>query len=278
MDVPMTERNVSVLVEDLHKVYRAETEDLADVPARRRRLARIGKAFGQPYRADVEALAGVSFRVFEGENVGLLGVNGSGKTTLLRLIAGLETPTSGQVLATATPALLGVNAALIPHLTGARNIELGLLALGYSSKEAKSSIQRVADLAGIGKAIHRPMKTYSSGMGARLRFAISMATDPEILLIDEALGTGDAAFSERAAEAVAELRAKAGTIFLVSHAAQTIEEMCTRAVWLHEGRIIADGPAEVVALHYRRWSWAVAKKQEENARKLFAQALELTRP
>jgi teichoic acid transport system ATP-binding protein len=275
-DVPMSERVVSVLVDDVSVVYRSDTDDLDDVPAERRRTARLRKVFGQPYQAEVHALRGVSFRAYEGENIGLIGVNGSGKSTLLRVIAGLEAPTSGNVLATAPPSLLGVNAALIPHLTGARNVEIGLLALGYSPAEAKALRPAVAELAGIGSALHRPMNTYSSGMGARLRFAIATATKPDILLIDEALGTGDAAFSARADRALNELRERAGTIFLVSHAAKTVEEMCTRAIWIHEGRVIADGSAEVVALHYRKWTWALAQGETDNARTLFEQALALT--
>ena len=201
-DAPTTKRNLTVVADNVHVTYRTETESIEDVPPHRRHAARLGKVFGQPFHADVHALRGVSFRVSEGEAIGFVGVNGSGKSTLLRIIAGVETPTRGQVLTSATPSLLGVNAALIPHLTGARNIEIGLLALGYTPKQAKALHPKVADLAGIGKAIHRPMKTYSSGMSARLRFAIAMAVDPQILLIDEALGTGDAAFADRADAAI----------------------------------------------------------------------------
>lgn len=275
-DVPMSDRVLSVVVDNVKVVYRSDTDDINEVPADKRRMARLGRVFGRPYMSEVHALKGVSFRAYEGENIGLVGVNGSGKSTLLRVIAGLEAPSSGTVMASATPSLLGVNAALIPHLTGARNVEIGLLALGYSPAEAKAIGPSVAELAGIGSAIHRPMKTYSSGMGARLRFAIATATKPEILLIDEALGTGDAAFAARADKALVELRERAGTIFLVSHAAQTIEELCTRAIWIHEGRIIADGPADVVALHYRKWTWALSQGETDNAKKLFEQALTLT--
>lgn len=269
------QRNYSVVVEDVHVTYRTETDDIQEVPPGKRRLARLGKVFGRPYQGVVHAVRGVSFRVFEGEHVGLVGSNGSGKSTLLRVIAGVEPPTQGYVLATATPSLLGVNAALIPHMTGAKNIHIGLLALGMTPEQAREAAGGVAALAGLGSAIHRPMNTYSSGMGARLRFAIAASTNPDILLIDEALGTGDASFSARAERTINDLRARAGTIFLVSHAAQTIEEMCSRAIWLHEGELITDGPADVVAHHYRKWAWAVAKDKPKDAEKLFNQAREL---
>ncbi|WP_083969116.1 ABC transporter ATP-binding protein [Janibacter melonis] len=213
----------------------------------------------------VHALRDVSFVARRGEVIGIVGHNGSGKSSLLRIIAGLETPTSGTVLATSNPTFLGVNAALIPELTGAKNVRLGLLAMGLNPAEADAAVDDVIELAALGDAIQRPMKTYSSGMGARLRFAIAAAAQPDILLIDEALATGDAATKARSEERMRQIRDQAGTIFLVSHAAQTIEEMCTRAIWLHEGEIVADGPAEETARAYRWWAWCLAQGEEGKA-------------
>lgn len=218
----------------------------------------------------IHALQKVSLVVNAGEVVGIVGQNGSGKSTLLRIIAGLETPASGQVYAVGSPILLGVNAALIPELSGRDNVTLGLLAMGMSRAEIAEATPDVLSLAGIGRAINRPMKTYSSGMGARLRFAIAAAAHPEILLIDEALGTGDAASKGRSAERIEQLREHAGTVFLVSHAAQTIEESCSRAVWLHDGAIIDDGPAPDVARTYRWWAWCVAKGEHARAEQVLA--------
>ncbi|WP_354587050.1 ABC transporter ATP-binding protein [Janibacter sp. UYMM211] len=213
----------------------------------------------------VHALRDVSFVARRGEVIGIVGHNGSGKSSLLRIIAGLETPTSGTVLATSDPTFLGVNAALIPELTGAKNVRLGLLAMGLDPAQADAAVDDVIELAALGDAIQRPMKTYSSGMGARLRFAIAAAAQPDILLIDEALATGDAATKARSEERMRQIRDQAGTIFLVSHAAQTIEEMCTRALWLHEGELIADGPARETARMYRWWAWNIAQGEEEKA-------------
>ncbi|MGO1544815.1 MAG: ABC transporter ATP-binding protein [Gulosibacter sp.] len=218
------------------------------------------------------ALRGISFAAREGEFIGLIGRNGSGKSSLLRVLAGLEPPTKGLVVTSAKPQLLGVSAALMPDLSGEENIQLGLLAMGMSPTEARARRQRIVELADIGDSIRRPMRTYSSGMSARLRFAISVAAEPQILMIDEALSTGDAAFMERSKQAMNGMLEKAGTVFLVSHAAQTVEEMCSRAIWLDSGRVIADGPAVKVARSYRWYAHNLAKGNTETAAKLMREA------
>ena len=208
-----------------------------------------------------------------GEQIGLVGQNGSGKSTLLRIIAGLERPARGRVLAESTPVLIGVNAALVPDPSGEQPVRRGCLAMGLTPEQTEKAIPDVVELAGLGKSIYLPMKTYSSGMGARLRFAIATAANPHIMLIDEALATGDAAFKERSEARMNRLRENAGTVFLVSHAAQTIEETCTRAIWLNYGRLVLDGSAEDVALRYRKWAWAIAKEKPDEARKIIEDAL-----
>ncbi|TBT83376.1 ABC transporter ATP-binding protein [Propioniciclava sinopodophylli] len=262
----------SVVVEDVTVTYRSETSNADDLQGWRRWVGQAQLSMGLTAFTKVEALKGVSFTVPEGEHVGIVGANGSGKSTLLRVIAGVEPTASGRVLATATPMLLGVNAALLPAMSGRRNVRLGLLALGFQPDEVRARMPAVIRLAGIGEAIDRPMSTLSSGQGARLRFAIAAAADPDILLIDEALGTGDAAFTARSKRTIDELRAKAGTIFLVSHAAQTIEKMCTRAIWLHEGELITDGPAVEVARAYRWWAHNMAQDETALADELLALA------
>jgi teichoic acid transport system ATP-binding protein len=268
----MAPPRVSVLVDNVSISYRSESSNLDDFTGARRLMARIANTVGLTTYTRVDAVRNVSFAVHEGEHVGIVGANGSGKSTLLRLIAGVEPPTSGRVLASATPMLLGVNAALVPRLTGIRNVRLGLLALGFQPDEVKEIMPRVIDLAGIGDAIYRPMNTYSAGMAARLRFSIAASARPDILLIDEALGTGDAAFALRSQQAIDDLRARAGTIFLVSHAAQTIEEMCSRAIWLNEGELIIDGPAVPVARAYRWWAHNIAHKELDVAEDLLQRA------
>lgn len=255
----------SVIIDTVSKIYRAETTQ----KTQQHTLHPLKRAFhtltGYPRRSTIHALHDISLAVQTGEAVGILGVNGSGKSTLLRLIAGVEPPTQGRILARTQPSLLGIGSALVPHRTGLQNITLGCLAMGLTPQETADITPTIVDIAGIGDAIYRPMKTYSAGMGARLRFAINAASRPEILLIDEALGAGDATFQEKSEKILDDILNQAGTVFMVSHAAQTIENMCTRAIWLHEGRIIADGPAQQTAQRYRLWAWRVAHGEHEKA-------------
>ena len=255
----------TVAVADVHVRYRVPSTERAARASGTRAKQIANRLLGRSPEVLVRALSGISFVARSGESIGIIGRNGSGKSTLLRVIAGLETPARGTVLAESNPVLLGVNAALMPELSGEQNVRLGLLAMGKSPEETVDLMAHVIDLAGIGKAIYLPMRTYSSGMGSRLRFAIAAAANPHILLIDEALATGDAAFKGRSEQKMAELRENAGTVFLVSHAAQTVEEMCTRAIWLDRGRVILDGPAYDTAQKYRWWAWNLAKGDYDKA-------------
>ena len=199
---------------------------------------------------NIHAVKDISFVATHGESIGVIGRNGSGKSTLLRAVAGLVPPTAGDVWADGTPALLGVNAVLVRQLSGARNIYLGAQALGLSKAEVDEVYDEIVEFSGIGEAIHLPMSTYSSGMAARLRFAISTAAVPPVLVIDEALATGDAHFRARSTERIERLRAQAGTVFLVSHSAATIRSMCDRALWLDQGELVMDGPVDEVVDAY----------------------------
>jgi teichoic acid transport system ATP-binding protein len=139
---------------------------------------------------------------------------------------------------------------MMAKMSGEQNIVLGCLAIGMSPAEIAEEYDAICEFAGIGEFVHLPMNTYSSGMGARLRFAIAAARAPEILLIDEALATGDAQFRRRSENRIRELREQAGTVFLVSHGLSIIRESCTRAIWLEGGKIILDGDATAVVDAY----------------------------
>lgn len=236
----------TIIVDDLHVTYRVLAGGRR-APKRRRVLRRV------PVRTikHIQALRGVSFVAGEGEAIGVVGRNGSGKSTLLRAIAGLVTPAKGAVYADGQPALLGVNAALINELSGERNVILGGLALGLTPKEARERYQEVVEFADIGEFINLPMRTYSSGMAARLRFAIASTTSRRVLLVDEALATGDAEFRARSEERIQQLREEAGTVLLVSHNLAEIERSCTRAMWLDQGRIRMEGQVPEVLDAYR---------------------------
>lgn len=198
----------------------------------------------------VHALRGVSFDVAVGEAIGIVGSNGSGKSTLLRAIAGLQAIDSGSVLVSAQPQLLGVQSALVPQLSGYRNIYLGALAMGYSVTDVRSRIDDVVAFAELDDAIERPLKTYSSGMRARLAFAIATMHAPDILLVDEALAVGDRAFRAKSLKRVREIREQAGTVLMVTHNLNEITATCTRAMWLDAGRIVASGEVDDVIEAY----------------------------
>jgi teichoic acid transport system ATP-binding protein len=252
-----------LVVDDLHIVYRvigsrgkkAADDTVREVNHRPSFIRRLISSGRQHVGAvsEVHAVRGISFTVRHGESVGIVGVNGSGKSTLLRAIAGLMPAKSGSVHVSGEPSLLGVNAALMPQLSGERNIMIGGLALGLTPKQVEERFDEVVEFAGIGDFVYMPMRTYSSGMGARLRFAISSSAQPDILMIDEALATGDAAFKAKSKARIEQVRDNAGTVFLVSHSISTIEAMCNRVLWIHEGQLVMDGPAHVVAEEYKEF-------------------------
>lgn len=243
----------SLLVDDLHITYRVFGANKVGGPVkegRRSLLPRRLRRHGSAVR-DVKALRGISFVAHHGESIGIVGVNGSGKSTLLRAIAGLVPPSDGAVYVAGQPALLGVNAVLMGELTGERNIVIGGLALGLTLKEVEERYDDIVDFAEIGDFVNLPMQAYSSGMAARLRFAISASAIPDILMIDEALATGDATFRQKSKARIDEVRKAAGTVFLVSHSIATIESICSRILWVHEGRLVMDGPVDEVAKAYK---------------------------
>jgi len=198
----------------------------------------------------IEAVKGVTFKVNVGESVGLIGPNGSGKTSLLQAITGLLPLNKGEILVRSVPTFLGIQAVLRPQLTGWRNIQLGLLAQGLNRSEAEDMTSRVADFCELGDFLDLPMETFSSGMKARLHFAVATALTPEILLIDEALAVGDRSFRKKSSERLKEHRSKAGTILLVSHNLEEVRQSCQRVIWLEGGTVVADGPAEDVIEAY----------------------------
>ncbi|MDK6565937.1 ABC transporter ATP-binding protein [Corynebacterium pyruviciproducens] len=219
----------------------------------------------------VESLRDVNFLAREGDFVGIIGKNGSGKSTLLNLIAGNETATRGSILVSSQPILLGISAALKPQLSGRENVLLGLLAMGATPDFVEQEMPNIINLSGIGEAIDRPMETYSAGMGSRLRFAIATAVRSDILLIDEALSAGDAEFAKRAQRRMDELLEAAGSVLLVTHATDVINDMCNRAVWVHEGEIIADSTTEYVTENYKEWSELASSDKVTEAKQLISQ-------
>jgi teichoic acid transport system ATP-binding protein len=238
----------TVIVDNVHLVYRVFGRHAkVGGPAA---LRRIMTRQAPPGMREIHAVRGVSLTAWRGEAIGLIGPNGSGKSTLLRAIAGLMPPQAGAIYTQGQPSLLGVAAALMNDMTGERNIVLGCLAMGMTPAEVREHYDSICEFAGIGDFISLPMNTYSSGMAARLRFAIAATKSHEVLLIDEALGTGDAEFRRRSEARIRELRAAAGTVFLVSHGLNVVRETCDRVIWLEKGEIVVDGDAQTVVDAY----------------------------
>lgn len=250
------ERIPTVIVDDLHVVYRVHKGGTAGVSSPVASLRRLLTGKRAPTIREVHAVKGVTFTAYRGEAIGLLGSNGSGKSTLLRTIAGLLPAHRGAVYTQGQPSLLGVNAALINDLSGERNVMLGCLAMGMQPDQVRRVIPQIIEFSGIndrGDFSSLPMRTYSSGMAARLRFSIAAAKKHDVLLIDEALATGDTQFRRRSEQRVRELRAEAGTVFLVSHAIGTIRDTCERSIWLESGLIRADGATDDVVREYESY-------------------------
>jgi lipopolysaccharide transport system ATP-binding protein len=199
---------------------------------------------------DFKALKGISFEIFDGEMVGIVGRNGSGKSTTLKIIAGVYRPTSGVVnVSGKVAALIELGAGFHPDLTGRENIVLNGLMIGLSKREIRAREERILDFAELGEFIDSPIKQYSSGMILRLGFSIAMEVDPDILLVDEILAVGDAAFQQKCLARIDEFRRRK-TIVYVSHSAASVRELCTRALLLHEGTLVADGPPDQVLAEY----------------------------
>ena len=246
-DVPPADtRPPAVIVDDVHVEYKVlATGKRAKGSETGRKLLQRGRKTRR-----VHALKGVSFVAHEGESIGVIGTNGSGKSTLMRAIVGLTPTTKGSIYASSRPAMLGVGAALLRDLSGERNVMLGGLALGMSLDEITEQSDDIIDFAGIRDFIQYPMRTYSSGMTARLKFAIATARTHEILIVDEALGVGDRDFRKRSEDRIREIRDAAGTVFLVSHSMKSIRDTCDRVLWIHKGDLMMDGdPKEVIAAY-----------------------------
>ncbi|KPN19126.1 polysaccharide/polyol phosphate ABC transporter ATP-binding protein [Arthrobacter sp. Edens01] len=213
---------------------------------------------GRESTVKINALKELSLVAYQGEAIGVIGLNGSGKSTLMNLICGKIQPTTGAIYASSTPIMLGVSAALVPDLSGAHNVILGCLAMGLTKAQIADRHEAIMELAGLGSSINLPMRSYSAGMASRLRFAIAAAIDPEILIIDEALNTGDDEFRGRTKQRMDQLREQAGCVFLVSHSLKTIQDLCTRVIWIDKGDLLFDGDTETALGWYRKYTKELA--------------------
>lgn len=198
------------------------------------------------------ALNDVTFTVEKGESVGIIGNNGAGKSTILKTITGVTFPTSGEVAVHGrVAALLELTAGFEPEMTGRENIYLKGYILGLRDEYIRTIEEKVIDFAQLGDYIDQPVRTYSSGMKMRLGFSININTDPEILVVDEALSVGDNAFKKKCKNAIKDLIQKGTTVLYVSHNADSVKEVCRRAIYLKKGQLVFDGPVDEALEKYR---------------------------
>jgi ABC-type polysaccharide/polyol phosphate transport system ATPase subunit len=245
--------DVSLRLEDVWIRYRTAFEQN---PTLRGAFLRMGGREGRKRQVRViEAVKGVTFDVPNGTVLGILGANGAGKSTLMRAMAGILAPSEGRIIVNGrVSTLLALGVGFNPSLSGRENVVLGGLAAGLTVDQVEAKYEEIAAFADLEDGfIDMPMRTYSSGMYGRLAFAVSVSMEPDILLVDEALSTGDAAFKEKSMAKMKELVAEARTIVIVSHALATIEELCSQAVWLHKGQMLASGEPVGVIAQYRKF-------------------------
>jgi ABC-type polysaccharide/polyol phosphate transport system ATPase subunit len=239
-----------VRLQDVSITYRTHVDRSNTI---RQRLVRLGKG-AAPNVREVRALRDVSFDVAEGTILGILGANGAGKSTLMRAVAGILPPSSGAIeIRGRVSTLLALGVGFNGNLTGRENVMLGGLAAGLSRAEVRERYEEIADFAELDDFMDMPMRTYSSGMYGRLAFAVSVHMDPDILLVDEALSAGDARFKHKSFQRMRQLMSTARSIFIVSHALGSIQELCNDAIWLHKGELVMRGEPRTVIDRYTTW-------------------------
>ncbi|MDU3408969.1 teichoic acids export ABC transporter ATP-binding subunit TagH [Clostridium sp.] len=240
----MEENKYSIVAKNVskgYKMYSSPKQKLMDLI--------LPKGAGKTFYA----LKDISFKVEKGEVVGLLGLNGSGKSTLSNILGGVSMPTGGEIEINGESALIAIGLGMNNFLTGIENIELKALMMGYKKNEIEEIKQEIIDFADIGEFINQPLRTYSSGMRSRLGFAISIYTNPDILVIDEALSVGDPTFTQKCLDKMNEFKESGKTIFFVSHSLPQIKQFCNKVMWLEYGVLREYGSIEEVLPKYQRY-------------------------
>lgn len=242
-------QEIAICMENVSKVYK-----LYDKPVDR--LKESIHPFRKSYHRDFYALNNINFEVKKGEILGIIGKNGSGKSTLLKIIAGVLTPTCGNVQVNGKlSALLELGAGFNPELTGIENIYLNGTIMGYTKEETDTKMQAISDFADIGDFLYQPVKMYSSGMFLRLAFAVAINVDPEILIIDEALSVGDMRFQQKCYRKIREFKGRRTVIF-VSHDMSAVANFCDRILWIDEGKNYKEGsPDEILEKYHAFMSY-----------------------
>lgn len=238
--------NIAIKIENISKeyrIYKTPIERLKDV---------LGLGFNHTYD-EFTALKDISVDIFRGETVGIVGTNGSGKSTLLKIITNVVEQSQGKVSVNGKiSAILELGTGFNPELTGLENIYQNGLILGFSKQEVQEKVSSIVDFSELGDFIHRPIKTYSSGMYARLAFSVAIDINPDILIVDEALSVGDARFQKKCFTRIKQMRDNGVTILFVSHSLDSIIQLCDRAILLDKGSLIMVGKTKEVTKEYNK--------------------------
>ena len=245
-----TQEDAVIELNDVAMEYYMQTEK---VDSLKEFFVRLVK--GKIKRQKKKILNGISFNVKRGESIGIIGHNGAGKSTILKIITGIIKPTAGRVKVSGSVApLLNLGAGFDYEATARENIHLNGAILGYTKKELREKFDSIVEFAGLAEYIDVPLKNFSSGMVARLGFAIAIDVEPDILLVDEILSVGDENFRVKCSQKIEELQKRGVTCIIVSHSLQQIKKLCQRAIWIEKGEIVEAGNAVEICDKYYEYS------------------------
>ncbi|MEX3745323.1 MULTISPECIES: ABC transporter ATP-binding protein [Lysinibacillus] len=241
------DEDVVISVNNLSKVYKLYNDP-------KDRLKESLSLSRKKYHKEFHALNNISFKVKRGETIGIIGKNGSGKSTLLKILTGVLSPSEGEVFVKGKiAALLELGAGFNPEYTGMENIFLQGTIIGFTKEQMRSKVESILQFAEIGDYINQPVRTYSSGMFARLAFAVAINVEPEILIVDEALAVGDVRFQAKCFKKFEDLKEQGITILFVTHDVFSVRNMCDRAVWINQGELLLEGDTSLVTAKYMEY-------------------------